>query len=345
MMMANPCEEDKMEKKDDQVPAQLPTILVNDGQLNDRQAIMRNDSDVHSDRSQMSNLLSAEDSGCTSVDSMARNPRIVEVNAEGLSFPVMPSINDIKAELTPIVEYAKEPLLPLYKACIPLIDILHNLYIYVQIALNETPEVPLDELTVDESAAIRLYTMEWDAPYPSLYVMLNQAMRHRNREHIRPYFKYMKLFLTALVKLPCVPQSTVWRAVTKNVSADFPPNTAITSWAFLSCTSVLPALENNDFFGSTDERTLFSVEAINGREIRGHSYFSTEDEIVLLPGTHMIVQSQFSPTLYLHIIHLKQIILDQVLLEPPFEGMLNVTNVGARSKWRKLKSKHPYNGS
>ena len=75
--------------------------------------------------------------------------------------------------------------------------------------------------------------------------------------------------------------------------------------------------------GNTGNRTLFSVEAINARTVRAHSHFVTEDELLLLPGTQMIVQSQFSPASELHIIHLKQVIPEETLLEPPFEGNLN----------------------
>jgi hypothetical protein len=110
--------------------------------------------------------------------------------------------------------------------------------------------------------------------------------------------------------------------VTKNVSAEFPPGTPVTWWAFSSCTSTLTVLENNMYLGSTGDRTLFSVEAMNGRIVREHSHFVTEDEILLLPGTHMIVQSQISPAPDLYIIHLKQIIPNETLLEPPFEGIV-----------------------
>ena len=72
--------------------------------------------------------------------------------------------------------------------------------------------------------------------------------------------------------------------------------------------------------GNTGDRTLFSVEAINGRIIRAHSQFVTEDEVLLLPATRVVVQSQYSPAADLHIIHLKQVIPEEVLLEPPFEG-------------------------
>ncbi|CAF4076277.1 unnamed protein product [Rotaria sordida] len=67
---------------------------------------------------------------------------------------------------------------------------------------------------------------------------------------LRPYFKYLKLFLTALVKLPCVPPQTVWRGVTKDLSAEFSPGTHVIWWAFSSCTCALPVLENNMYLGS-----------------------------------------------------------------------------------------------
>ena len=152
--------------------------------------------------------------------------------------------------------------------------------------------------------------------------MLNRTLKNDDREQLRPYFKYMKLFLTALAKLRCVPRLTVWRGVTENISADFPPGTSVTWWAFSSCTTTLNVLENNMYLGNTGNRTLFSVDVINGRTIRAHSHFVTEDEILLLLGTQTIVQSQLSPAPDLHIIHLKQIISKEILLEPPFEGML-----------------------
>ncbi len=62
---------------------------------------------------------------------------------------------------------------------------------------------------------------------------------------------------------------------------------------------------SNMYLGNTGDRTLFSVEAINGRTVRAHSHFVTEDEILLRPDTHMVVESKFTPASDLHIIHLK----------------------------------------
>lgn len=61
------------------------------------------------------------------------------------------------------------------------------------------------------------------------------------------------------------------------------------------------------YLANAGERTLFSIEVINGRTIRAHSYYDLEDEILLLPGTRLEVQSQLRPAPGLQIIHLKQI--------------------------------------
>ena len=108
-------------------------------------------------------------------------------------------------DLDPIVGYAVEPLLPLVKACAPLNNTIYNLWFYVQLALDRTPEQPADGLTIDESASIRLYTIEWPRPHRSLYSMLNYTLKSANREDLRPYYKYLKLFVTALAKLQCAP--------------------------------------------------------------------------------------------------------------------------------------------
>ena len=313
-------------------------IMYDNEQTNNEHHIISNDVDVNNDSMHELNgphldlteeetldvtqtAVVIENSGDTSGESITTNRRLVD-NLVGE--PYLTSVNvihDIEATLTPIVDYANEPLLPLLEACAPLTGIINNLLFYAQLALSETLEQPPDGLTIDESAAIRLYTIEWDENQRSLYSMLNHTLKKDDRDKLRPYSKYLKLFLSALVKLPCVPPLTVWRGVTKDVSTQFPPGTMVIWWAFSSCTTSLPVLENNMYLGNTGERTLFSVEAINGRTVRAHSHFVTEDEILLLPGTQMIVQSQFTPAPDLHIIHLKQVIPKEVLLQPPFEGI------------------------
>ncbi|CAF0844260.1 unnamed protein product, partial [Rotaria sordida] len=111
-------------------------------------------------------------------------PPVVEENKQ-----VTSEAEKLGTDEAPIIEYAEEPLLPLVDACAPLIDILHDLSVYVNMALEETPEEPPDGLTFNESAAIRLYTIEWTSPHRSLYSMLNYTLKNCSREELRPYFK------------------------------------------------------------------------------------------------------------------------------------------------------------
>ncbi|CAF5107271.1 unnamed protein product, partial [Rotaria magnacalcarata] len=52
--------------------------------------------------------------------------------------------------------------------------------------------------------------MEWGDT--TLYRVLNKALRSENRQALRIWFPYMKLFDTALDKLPTVKEA-VWRGV------------------------------------------------------------------------------------------------------------------------------------
>jgi hypothetical protein len=227
-------------------------------------------------------------------------------------------------EIGPIVGYAQESLPSLFDACIPLVDMVDDIINCVATAVKATPDNPADGLTRDESASIRLYTMEWPDENASLYIILNRTLRTGDRNNLRPWYKYLKLFLSALVKIPCTQRQTVWRGIRQNVSDAFPRGAQVTWWSFSSCTTTLTVLENELYLGHSGKRTLFSIEVFNARDISAHSYFKTEDEVLLLPGTHMEVRSQLNPTEELHIIHLRQTMPTTILLEPPFEGMLKM---------------------
>ncbi|CAF0770730.1 unnamed protein product [Adineta ricciae] len=138
--------------------------------------------------------------------------------------------NPTPTDLESLIEYANELLLPLAEACISLDGIVHNLSFYIQMAVEETPKEPSDNLTIDENTAIRLYSVEWTAPHRSLDSMLNYTLQTCSRSELQPYFKHIKLFLIPLTKLLYIPPLTVWRSMVKNLSADFFPGTPVTWW-------------------------------------------------------------------------------------------------------------------
>ncbi len=112
-----------------------------------------------------------------------------------------PIAQEPKQLLKAIKGYEKEPLLSLEEACEPLHKILDELDENIVIAKKNCKR-PADGLSQDESASIHLYTMEWEDSDDSLYAVLNRTLRTPERQMIKPWFKYLKLFLTALFKLP-----------------------------------------------------------------------------------------------------------------------------------------------
>ena len=216
--------------------------------------------------------------------------------------------------LLPIRGYAKEPLLPLDEAVQPINDLIGDLDIMVDTAKRNSKK-PADGLTSNESAAIHLYTMQWEEPDVSLYTMLNNILRSERREPLRPWFRYLKLVLTALYKLPSL-KSTVWRGVRGNLSDQYDDDHIW--WGFSSCTESVEVMEK--FVGKSGVRTLFTVECINGKAIRSHSFFKKENEILLLPGTYLQVVGKWSPAKDLYMIHLRETIPPRPYLEPPFQS-------------------------
>jgi hypothetical protein len=214
--------------------------------------------------------------------------------------------------LLPIRGYAKEPLLPLDEAVQPVHELLDDLDIMVDTA-KQNSKKPADGLTSNESSAIHLYTMQWEEPNVSLYTMLNSTLRSERRETLRPWFRYLKLVLTALYKLPSL-KSTVWRGVRGNLSDQYDEDQIW--WGFSSCTESVEVMEQ--FVGKSGVRTLFNIECINGKAIRAHSFYKKESEILLLPGTYLRVVGKWSPAEDLYIIHLRETPAPRPYLEPPF---------------------------
>jgi Ran GTPase-activating protein (RanGAP) involved in mRNA processing and transport len=242
--------------------------------------------------------------GETSVDSEI-NPRLTENTCD-----------EPDASLMPLEDYQHSDLVPLETATETIKPLFRNLPRDVWIAKNASKKPP-DSLTSDESAAIHLYTME--LKNEPLYSLLNQLLRDRDRRKLKPWFSYLKLFLTALFKLPSYSGKIVWRGVKKDLHSKYHRGEKYTWWAFSSCTQSLEVLERPLYLGTTGDRTLFSIECLNGKNIKPHSYYKTEDEILLLPGFYFEVMSKVAGGNGLHIIHLREIVPPFCLLETPFD--------------------------
>src|SRR5689334_7329557 len=105
--------------------------------------------------------------------------------------------------LTPLRGYAMQPYLSIEDAVKPLHKLVDDINSRVWTATNRCKDLS-DILTHDESAAIVLYTIEWDPGHTSLYSVLNETLRLEDRDKLVPWFPYLKLLLSGLFKLPSV---------------------------------------------------------------------------------------------------------------------------------------------
>ena len=175
--------------------------------------------------------------------------------------------------------------------------------------LDEKIEVAKDNsyrskgrLTIDEAAAIQLYTMEWTDSRENISTHLNQSLRSKQRFHVQVWLDYLKLFLRGLSKLPR-DSRTIYRLAFGNLANQYPKE--CTWWGFSSCTTNLSFLEKR--IGQQKDWTLFRIKCINGKDIRNFSYCPEQSEIVLFPGAHFsVVQVQTTKT-WSHIIDLEEV--------------------------------------
>ncbi|CAF1165651.1 unnamed protein product [Adineta steineri] len=219
--------------------------------------------------------------------------------------------------LVPIKGYQDKPLVSLVEAIQPVSAFFNEIEDNVQVALHNSQN-PADGLTQQESASVHLYTMEFGSG-ESLYTLLNRSLRAEKREDLKPWFLYLKLFLTALHKLPSQ-SKRVWRGIKGvDLSSKYKTGTKFAWWGVSSCTTDMKLLESDQFLGKSGLRTMFSIDCSNGKSVIAHSYFTTtEQEIILMPGSYFEVIGQVNPAPDLHSIELKEITPSMALVKPPF---------------------------
>jgi hypothetical protein len=148
--------------------------------------------------------------------------------------------------------------------------------------------------------------MEWPENEQSLYRILNSTLRAEKRSLLKPWFLYLKLVLTALNKLPSFEGRTFYRGVKQDLSNIYRPGKIIVWWGFSSCTSTIDVLEKEEFLGKIGKRTLFTIECKSAKDIRRHSMYPNENEVLLMPATQFEVIGQYQPSSDVRMIQLKE---------------------------------------
>jgi hypothetical protein len=116
---------------------------------------------------------------------------------------------------------------------------------------------------------------------------------------------YLRLVITALHKLPST-RHTVYRGVKSDLTAQYRQGDTIVWWGFSSCTLSIETLNNERFLGKSGIRTLFNIECDSGKNIRSHSFYADEDEVLLLPARQFKVIGCLDQGNGLQIVQLKE---------------------------------------
>ena len=203
--------------------------------------------------------------------------------------------------LSPIDLYFNEPLVSLEEAIAPIIDLFPNLKQNIDFVKDQCIKT-VDNLTQDEIAVLYLYRMRDD-----LRCVLNRLLRSVERQNLFPFFNYLNLLMTALLKLPSV-QGVIWRTnYGEDLREKYPVKYQFIWWGLSTCRTT------SDFLNDEKRKhkiitTLFLIESTSGKTMNNcFPTNTTVDEVILLSGSHFEVIGHMNPTEDLHIIHLKQL--------------------------------------
>ena len=94
-----------------------------------------------------------------------------------------------------------------------------------------------------------------------------------------------------------------------DLGEEFPKGKTFFWWAFSSCSSSIEVLEQ--FLGQHGHRTIFNIECDSAKDIYAHSFYQSENEVLMYPARQFQVVASFNAGNQLRIIHVKEI-------QPPF---------------------------
>jgi tetratricopeptide (TPR) repeat protein len=251
--------------------------------------------------------------------------------------PYVQCITDLAEESIPVLlaidGYKSMPLVPLKISVEPLVELLPDVASRVSVAIERCKN-PADGLTADESASIMLYTMSWKPSHQCLYNVLNATLRSEDRNQLKPWFLYLKLLFTALERLPSI-HRTVYRGIKSDVHKNYTRGKSVVWWGFSSCTTKLDVLALESFLGKTETRIMFTIECKTGKDIRPHSAFQGENEVLILAGTQFKVVACLDQGHGLHIIQLEETkpSFDQTSLSSNSDDLLVTTDKSSVLVW------------
>lgn len=210
--------------------------------------------------------------------------------------------------------YEQEPLVPFEEAVQPLISIVPGIEQMVEVVKEKIDQSPY-YLSTDELASIMIYTLRWKTPQSSFYFILNETLRSQIRKQLLPWFPYLRLFISALSKLPSISSCTVYRGLKMNVNEEYSKDDVVIWWDFVSCTSSMEFPE--DLIDDNERKTMFIIECEFAKDISEYSFDGNRKQILLYPGRQFRVISSLNYGDQSKFIQLKEIRQSSPVIQIP----------------------------
>jgi hypothetical protein len=155
-------------------------------------------------------------------------------------------------------------------------------------------------------ACLSMYSMEFYAER-SLYSVVNEHLRAKDRKKVEPISDYVWLLMHAMSLCPPFVERVVFRGV-KDLSPDAYKEGDIVTWCQFSSTAATVKVQNS-FLGQAGVRTLFTIELTTdrAREIHLYSDYPDEKEVLLPPNSRFVVVSVYAPGGGLVNVHLREV--------------------------------------
>jgi hypothetical protein len=246
--------------------------------------------------------------------------------------------------LPSVYAYRDEKLVSIEKALASVESQIDQLLYYIKIAKKHCHFPSEHGLSRDQSAAVYIYTMEWGDQ--TLYRVLNKALRSENPQALKIWFPYLKLFDSALDKLPTV-KGSVWPGISVDSGKNFTKNQTITWRIINSCSSLVDVIKN--FLGNNKSSTPFLIEAADGKKVSRYTEYENENEIISRLGTQFRIKSNpLEQSNGSHTVHLIEIDDDNQPLATAMSNMhvarkkSNKSDSGKSFLYYRKKLKHFY---
>jgi hypothetical protein len=181
--------------------------------------------------------------------------------------------------------YLNEPLVSLEEALRPFDGKINQLSHYIQEAKTDCHYPSEHELTRDESAAIYICTMKQDQG--TLYDRLQAAWDSGDSSQLKPWFSYLRLFKSALDKLP-IAKTEIWQGTSYNetLKDQLISKSGSLYSCMCSCSPSMNEIKDHLQKNSDAKIILVGYESVDGRVVTGYTAHYAK-EIIPFPGVKL----------------------------------------------------------